>query len=311
MATSGFTIHRSWARPATVGFLGATTRKAWSGFVAAFERRLRDHGWIDGSNIAIDYRWAKGHGGNYTKIAQGFARSGVNVIVTAGTAPVVAAKKATSSIPIVFAAAGDPVGTKLVSSLARPGGNVTGQSNGQTALAAKRLDLLRQAVPKLKRLAILGNRGVHNVRLEMDKLQKRARKHKLDVTICDIRKASQFAPAIKKLKGKADALYVCTDPLVTHNAITINTLAASAGLPTMHAFRDYIQAGGLMSYGPDFRDLFARAADQVDKILHGGKPADLPVKQQKKCELVINLNTAHALGLKIPKGLRRRAETIR
>ena len=311
MKSRAFTMHHGWARPATIGFLGATTHTVWSAFVAAFERRLRELGWINGNNIVIDYRWAEGRHDRYTKIAQDFVREKVDVIVTSGTAPTIAAKNATTTIPIVFAAAGDPVGTNLVASLARPGRNVTGLSNGQTDLASARLDLLRAVVPDLKRLAILGNRGSHNVRLEIDQVQKRARKLKIETVICDTRKAAQIAPAIKRLKGNTDALYVCTDPLITHHRITINTLAASARLPTMHAFRDYVEAGGLLSYGPDFQELFSQAADLVDKILHGTEPGRIPVKIQKKCELIINQDTAHALGLTIPKGVRRRATMIR
>ena len=311
MKSRAFTMHHSWARPVTIGFLGATTHTVWSAFVAAFEHRLRELGWINGSNIVIDYRWAEGRQDRYAKIAGDFVREKVDVIVTSGTAPTIAARKATAAIPIVFAAAGDPVGTKLVASLAHPGGNVTGLSNGQTDLARARLDLLRAVVPGLKRLAIVGNRGSHNVRLEIDQIQNRARRLKIATVICDTRKAAQIAPAIKRLKGKADALYVCTDPLITHHRMSINTLAASARLPTMHAFRDYVEAGGLISYGPDFKELFSRAADLVDKILHGTDPSNIPVQVQKKCELVINQDTAHALGLTIPKGVRRRATMIR
>ena len=311
MLTRTFTMSNNWARPAKIGFLGATTHTVWSAFVAAFEHRLRELGWVNGSNIVIDYRWAQGRQDRYAKIAEDFVREKVDVIVTSGTAPAIAAKNATSSIPIVFAAAGDPVGTKLVASLAHPGRNVTGLSNGQTELAGARLDMLRTLVPDLQRLAILGNRASHNVRLEMDKVQKRARRLKIETVICDTRKAAQIAPAIKRLKGKADALYVSTDPLITHHRASINTMAASAKLPTMHAFREYAETGGLTSYGPDFRELFLRAAELVDKILHGAKPADIPVKLQKKCELVVNLTTAQALGLTIPKRIRRRAEAVR
>jgi putative tryptophan/tyrosine transport system substrate-binding protein len=311
MPSRAFTMHRSWAKQPTIGFLGATTHTIWSAFVAAFEHRLRELGWINGSNILIDYRWAEGRQERYVRIAEDFVRDKVDVIVTSGTAPTVAAKNATTTIPIVFAAAGDPVGTKLVASLARPGRNVTGLSNGQTDLARARIDLLRTVVPDLKRLAILGNRGSHNVRLEMDQVQKRARRLKIETIICDTRKAAQIAPAIRRLKGNADALYVCTDPLITHHRISINSVAADARLPAIHAFRDYVEAGGLISYGPDFRELFSDAADLVDKILHGTKPADIPVKLKKKCELVVNLTTAHALGLTIPKRIRGRAETIR
>jgi putative ABC transport system substrate-binding protein len=311
MASQKYKKHPVWARPAVIGFLGATTPTVWSAFVAAFEQRLRELGWINGHNIEIEYRWAEGRPDRYAKIAKDFARRGVDLIVTAGTPAVLAAKKATKAIPIVFAAAGDPVRTKLVASLKRPGGNVTGLSNGQTDLAGKRLDKLHAAIPALKRLAIIGNGASKNVQLEIDGVQRRAKQLGIQTVIRDVRRATKIAPAIKGLKGKADALYICTDPLVTHHGIHINTLAASAGLPTMHAFRDYVETGGLLSYGPDFRALFARAADLTDKVLRGTKPADIPVKQEKKCEFVVNLNTAKALGLHIPRRVRGSAEAVR
>ncbi len=310
MAARGYTKHQRWESPATIGFLGATKHSAWSEFIPPFEQRLRDLGWIDGHNLHIDYRWADGRADQYGKIAKDFVARGVDAIVTASTPAAAAAKAATKSIPIVVASAGDPVGTGLVHSLAHPGGNLTGLSNGQTDLAGKRLDVLRAVVPNLQTLAIIGNRASHNVRLEMDALQKSARKLKIDTIIRDIRRAPQIAPAIKQLKDKADALYVCTDPFVVHHAVSINTLATSAGLPTLHAFRDHVERGGLISYGPDFRAMFRSAADLVDKVLRGVKPADIAVKLEKKRETVINLNTAKALGLTIPKRVRRGADTI-
>jgi putative ABC transport system substrate-binding protein len=310
MTGLAFVKRARWERPATIGFLGATKQSAWSEFIAPFEQELRNQGWISGHNLEIDYRWSDGQPEHFGKIAKDFVDRGVDVIVTAGTSAVAAAKKATKTIPIVFAAAGDPAGTGLVHSLAKPGGNVTGLSNGQTALAGKRLQLLHQAVPGLKTLGIIGNLGSANVRLEMAALEKQARKRKIATMTRDIRREPHIAAAIKELKGKVDALYVCTDPFVTHHQIGINTFAAGAGLPTMQAFRHHIEAGGLISYGPDFRDLFRSAADIVDKILRGAKPADIPVKQAKKCELVINMHTAKALGLNMSKGLRRRAEAI-
>jgi putative ABC transport system substrate-binding protein len=306
-----FVKRERWERPATIGFLGATKQSAWSEFIAPFEHELRRQGWISGHNLEIDYRWSDGQPEHYEKIAKDFVNRGVDVIVTAGTSAVAAAKKATKTIPIVFAAAGDPARTGLVHSLAKPGGNVTGLSNGQTALAGKRLQLLHQAVPGMKKLGVIGNGGSANVRLEMAALEKAARKLKVEIVKRDIRREPHIASAIKGMKGKVDALYVCTDPFVTHHQIGINTLAAGAGLPTMQAFRHHIEAGGLISYGPDFRDLFRGAADIVDKILRGAKPADIPVKQAKKCELVVNMHTAKALGLNMAKGLRHRAEAIR
>jgi putative ABC transport system substrate-binding protein len=310
MASRAFTMHRSWARQATIGFLGATTPSVWSAFVAAFEHRLRHLGWIDGDNIAINYQWAEGKPKRYASIAKDFVRDEVDIIVTSGTAPVLAAKKADKKTPIVFAAAGDPRNTGLAAKGKRPNRIIAGLSNGQTGLAVKRLDKLRKVVPGLKRLAILGNPDSSNIPLEMKKLKTRARKLKIKTVICNVRSASQIAPAIKRLRGKVDALFVCTDPFVTTHHVTINIAAASAGLPTMHAFRDYVEAGGLMSYGPDFRSMFGNAADLVDQILRGTEPANIAIEQQNKCELIINQSTAKALGLTIPKGVRKGATVI-
>ena len=285
------------AKLPTIGFLGASTPSAESQWAAAFVQRLRELGWIEGRTVAIEYRWAEGRSERFAEIAAEFVRLKVDVIVTAGTAAVLAAKQATSVIPIVFAAAGDPVGTGLVASLARPGGNVTGLSIQATDLAGKRLELLREVVPGLRRLAIMANVGYPAAVLEMGEVQAAARTLGLEVATLEIRRAEDIAPAFEALKGRADALYVCADPLVTTNRIRINTLALGARLPTMHGVREYVEAGGLMSYGPNFPDLFRRAADYVDKILRGAKPADIPVEQPTKFDLVINLTTAKALGL--------------
>jgi ABC-type uncharacterized transport system substrate-binding protein len=287
----------------TIGFLGATTPTVWSAFVAAFLERLRDRGWIDGRNVAIEYRWAEGRESRYDDFAAEFVRLNVDVIVTAGTGAVVAVKKATSTIPIVFAAAGDPVGTGLVHSLSRPGGNVTGLSNQQTDLAGHRLELLRTVAPTIRRVAVLGNINTQNVLLEMDEVSASAVKLGLETSRLEIKKADDITPGIEALKGKVDALYVCTDPLITTHRTDINTMAVSQKLPTVFAFREYVTSGGLLSYGPNFPDLFRRAGDFVDKILRGAKPADIPVEQPVTFDLIINMTTAKALGLKIPESI--------
>ena len=225
----------------------------------------------------------------------------VDVIVTAGTAATMSVKKATSTIPIVFASAGDPVGTGLVASLARPGGNVTGLSNMQTDLGGLRLELLREVVPALNRVAVLGNADSPLIRLEMERVQAAAVRLGLDAFRLEVMKAEDIIPSIEAAKGAADALYVCSDPFLTTQRVRINTLAASARLPTMHAFREHVLAGGLMSYGPNFPALFRRSGDYVDKILRGSKPADIPVEQPLKFDLVFNNTTAKALGLTIPE----------
>jgi putative tryptophan/tyrosine transport system substrate-binding protein len=294
----------------TIGFLGQSTRSAGSEWVAAFVQRLREHGWIEGRTITIEYRWAEGREERFAQGAADLVRLKVDVIVTSGTQSVMACQQATSVIPIVFATAGDPVNNGLVASLARPGGNVTGLATLAADLAGKRLELLREVVPSLRRLAIMGNVGNPFILLELREVQAVAGTLGLEVLPFEIRGAQDIAPAFEALKGRVDALYVCTDALATTNRIRINTLALGARLPTMHGTRDYVEAGGLMSYGPNFPDLFRRAADYVDKILHGVKAGDIPVEQPTKFDLVVNLTTAKALGLDLQPTLLTRADEV-
>jgi putative ABC transport system substrate-binding protein len=287
----------------TIGFLGSSTPSAMSQWVAAFVQRLRELGWIEGRTVAIEYRWAEGHNSRAVEIAAEFVRLKVDVIVTYATSPVLAAKQATSVIPIVFAAATDAVGAGLVANLARPGGNVTGLSLQQTDVAGKRLELLREMVPGLRRLAIMANVGSPGAVLEMGEVQAAARALGLENTAVEIRRADDITPGFDALKDLADALYICTDPLVITNRARIHTLAMGARLPTIYNSREYVETGGLMSYGPNWPDRWRRAADIVDKILRGAKPADIPVEQPTKFDLVINLTTAKVLGLAVPPSL--------
>jgi len=272
-------------------------------------QRLRELGWIEGRNLAIEYRWADGRTGRFTEIAAEFVRLKVDVIVTGGLSAV-AVKQATSVIPIVFAVAADPVGIGLVASLVRPGGNVTGLSTQAPDLVGKRLELLREAVPELRRLAILANIGYPASVIEMSAVQAAAPTLGLEVVALEIQRAEDIAPAFEALKDRADALYVITDALVSTNRIRINTFTLAARLPTMHGVREYIEAGGLMSYGPNYPDLFRRAGDFVHKILHGAKPGDIPVEQPTKFDLVINVATAKALGLTVSPMLLARADEV-
>ena len=295
----------------TIGFLGSGTPAAHGHWVAAFAQRLRELGWIEGRNLTIEYRWAEGSSDRAAELAAEFVRLKVDVIVTYANPMVVATKQATSVIPIVFAAAADPLGTGLVAGLARPGGNVTGLSVQNTDLAGKHLELLRDLIPGLRRLAIMANVGNSASVLEMREVQAAARTIGLEVTILEIRRAEDIAPAFEELKARADALYVCVDTILFSHRIRVNTLALSARLPTMLSVsREYVEAGGLMSYGPNFVDLFRRAGDYVDKILHGAKPGNIPVEQPTKFDLVINLTTAKALGLTIPPTLLARADEV-
>src|SRR5262245_30479170 len=283
-----------------VGFLGDSTPLAESERAAAFARRLHDLGWIEGRTIAIEYRWADGRSDRLAEIAAEFARLKVDIIVTGGTPAVMAAKQAAPVVPIVFAAVGDPVGVGFVASLARPGGNITGLSIQAPDLAGKRLALLREVVPGLRRLAIMVNVDLPAAALEIGEIQAAAGTLGLDVATFEIRRAEDIAPAFEALKGRAEALYVVADALVIIHRVRINTLALTARLPTMHGTREYVEAAGLMSYGPSFTDLFRRAGDLVDKILRGAKPGEIPVEQPTKFDFIINLTTAKALGLEIP-----------
>jgi putative ABC transport system substrate-binding protein len=293
----------------TIGFLGASTQANWTHWTAAFVQRLRELGWIDGRNVAIEYRWAEGRSERFAEFAAEFVQRKVDVIVTVGT-PAIALKQVTSTIPIVFALAADPVGTGMVASLARPGGNLTGLSIQSPDVAGKRIELLREVLPHLRRLAIIGNVGGSGYRLEMAAAQAAAAKLALEADVLAIRRMEDIAPAFATLKSDVQALYVCPDPLVNANHARINTLALGARLLTIHPFRDYLGAGGFMSYGANNADLFRRAGDYVDKILRGAKPADLPVEQPTKFELVINLITAQALSLKVPPTLLARADEV-
>ena len=294
----------------TIGFLGSSTPSAMGQWVAAFVQRLRDLGWIEGRTVAIEYRWAEGRSSRAAEIAAEFVRLNVDVIVTYASVAVLAAKQATSVIPIVFAAATDAVGAGLVASLARPGGNVTGLSMQQTDAAGKRLELLREIAPGLRHLAILANVSSPGSVLEMREVQAAARTLGLEVTMLEIRRAEDIVPSFDTLHDRAEALYVCTDPLVITNRARIHTLTLGARLPTIYNSREYVETGGLMSYGPNWLDRWKRTAEIVDKILRGTKPADIPVVQPTKFDLVINLTTAKVLGLAVPPSLLALADEV-
>jgi putative ABC transport system substrate-binding protein len=295
----------------TIGYSGGGTPLTESQRVAAFVQRLRELGWTEGRNVAIEYRWSEGRNDRVAEIAVELVRIKVDVIVTTGTPAALAAKQATSVIPVVITGVADPVGSGLVASLARPGGNITGLSIQQADLAGKRLELLREVIPALRRLAILANVGNPNAVPEMGEVRAAARTLGLEVAVFEIRRTEDIAPAFEALiKDRSEALYVVGDSLLTTNRIRLNTLALGARLPTSYANRESVEVGGLMSYGPNFPDLFRRAAEYADKILRGAKPADLPVEQPNKFDLVINLVAAKALGLTVPPTLLARADEV-
>jgi putative tryptophan/tyrosine transport system substrate-binding protein len=299
------------AKLPTIGFLGPLSQSAQSNWTNAFVQRMRELGWIENETFAIEYRWAEGRTDRFGEIAAELVGLKVNAIVTAGTLATIAAKQATAEIPIVFGAVTDAVGSGIVGSLSRPGGNVTGLTMRQNDTAGKRIEILREIIPTLRRVAVMVNIGNPGAKLEIEEVKKAARAFGLDeVATAGIRQAQDIAPAIEALKGQTDALVAVIDPLVASNRIQINMLALNAQLPTMHGGREYVQDGGLVSYGPDISDMFRRAGDFVDKILHGVKPGDMPVQQPLKFELVINLRTAKGLKLTVTPSILLRADEV-
>jgi putative ABC transport system substrate-binding protein len=303
-------VARAQRKLPSIGFVGAGTPSTYTPWVAAFVQRLRELGWIEDQTVAIEIRWAEGRGARYDEIAAEFVERKVDAILTIGTPATLAAKQATSVVPVVFVAVNDPVALGVVASLARPGGNVTGLSNQQHDVAGKRLEFLREVVPGLRRLAILMNPANTGGVLEMKDVQILADTIGLETVTLQIRQAEEIGPALESLNNRADALYFASDPLFSSNRIRINTVVLGLRLPTIYAFREYIEAGGLMSYGANFPALFRRSAEFLDKTLHGAKPADIPVEQPTKFDLVINLTTAKALGLTVPPTLLARADEV-
>ena len=298
------------AKRPTIGFMGASTLAAQGHMVAALVQRLRELGWIEGRTIEIQYRWAEGREERYGEIAAEFVRNGVDVIFTHGTQGSMAAKQATSVIPILAAVVGDPVGTGLVASLAQPGGNLTGLSVLSADMAAKRLELLREAVPGMRRVAILVDVGNPVNVAEAHQVQAAAKELGVVPLSIEIRRAADIVPAFDALKDRADALHVVANPLILSNIVRINILAVGTRLPTSYISREYVEPGGLLSYGPSYPGIYRRAGDLLDKILRGSKPATIPVEQPTKFDLIINLTTAKALGITIPPMLLGRADEV-
>jgi putative tryptophan/tyrosine transport system substrate-binding protein len=297
-------------KQATIGLLGSGTAAAQRHLTAAFLQRLGELGWIEGRNVVIEYRWAEGRTDRLPGLADELVRLRVDVILTHNTPPTLAAKRATSVIPVVFATAGDAVSTGIVASLARPGGNVTGLSSLQPQTAGKRIEVLRELIPGLRRLAILTDVNNPFADRDVGEVRGAARTIAVEVDTFEIRRDEDIARAFEAFQDRVQALYLPSVPLLFANSSRINTLALAARLPTMHGVRELVEAGGLISYGPHWPDMWRRAADFVDKILRGARPAELPVEQPVKFELVVNMKTAKAIGLTVPDKLLALADEV-
>jgi putative ABC transport system substrate-binding protein len=278
----------------------------------AFRQRLHDLGYVEGKNIVVEYRFAEGKFDRLPAFAQELVRLEVDVLVSIVTQASLAAKHATSTIPIVIVAVSDPLGTGLIASLARPGGNVTGTSAMSADVVGKSLEMLKEAVPALSRVAVVWNPDNAIFQAQMlRETQLAAGRVGIELRTFAVRGPNEFEPAIAgATSAQAGALLVLTDPAYLPHAARIAELANKSRLPAMYGNREYAVAGGLMAYGTNFAALFRRAADYVDKILKGAKPADLPVEQPTMFEFVINLSTAKALGLDIPSTLLARADEV-
>ena len=292
-----------------IGFL--SLQSPMTSTTEAFQQGLREMGYVEGRNLIIEYRWADRKAERLPELAADLVRLKVDVIVTVAAPTVEAARRATSTIPIVMAAAADPVGSGLVASLAHPGANVTGLSALSTELAGKRLQLARELVPKATRVAVLAHRSTSATRLFLEEMRTAAQQIGVQLVVQEVNEAGDLSGAFAAMqRERAQALIVQVTPFSADNARRIVELAAQHRLPAMYDVRSFVEAGGLISYGPSLLEMFRRAAFYVDKILKGAKPADLPVEQPTKFELVINLKTAKALGLTIPPSLLGRADEV-
>jgi putative ABC transport system substrate-binding protein len=278
-------------------------------FVEGFRQGLRELGYVEGQNIIVEYRIADKGESQLADLGSELLGLKVNVILASATPAALAAKDLTRTVPIVFAAVLDPIDSGLVNGLSRPGGNVTGTSFMSIDLATKRVELLKEIVPQLSRLAVLGNLAHPSYASQIRAIESGARSLGVQVESIGVRSANDFGTAFRTAQ-KAQVLIQLDDVLFTSHRSSLTELAVANRLPAVYGFREHVEAGGLMSYGPNFRELYRRAAVFVDKILKGAKPADLPVEQPTKFELMINLKTAKALGITIPDAVLLRADEV-
>ncbi len=294
-----------------IGYVGNSSPSLEPRLLGAFRDGLRNLGYVEGQNIRIEYRWAEGRYERFPDFMAELVRLRVEVIVVAGTPATLAARRATNAIPIVMAVIGDALETGVVPSLARPGGNVTGLSTVVPELEGKRLELLKQALPKLSRLAILANPANPFVAVAWRQTQRAAETLHIKLQRVDVRQPEEFGNAFSVIANeRPDALTVMADRFILTHRAQIIAFGTKSRLPGMFPYWEFVEEGGLMAYGPSYADMFRRSATYVDKILKGVKPADLPVEQPTKFELIINLKTAKTLGLTIPQTLLLRADQV-
>jgi putative ABC transport system substrate-binding protein len=294
-----------------IGFLGNSTAALEANLVGPFREGLRDLGYVEGRNVLIEYRWAEGKYDRFPALIGELLALKVAVIVTAGTPATLAVKKATTSVPLVMLAVGDPVGTGIVPSLSHPGGNITGLTAISTEMDAKRLELLREVVPSVSYIALLWNAGSPLQVLAEKQVQAAAQGLRMRVLSLGVKTEEEIKSALAVMaRERPDALLVLADRLLLHHRALIMDFATRHRLPGVHAYRELVEAGGLMSFGPSYADMHKRAAYFVDRILKGAKPGDLPVERPLTFELVINLKAAKALGLTIPQSLLLRADQV-
>jgi putative ABC transport system substrate-binding protein len=298
-------------RIVTIGYLGNSSPTLESNLVEAFREGLRQLGYVEGRNLIIKFEWAEGHQERHPALARALVRLTPDVILTAGTPGTLAAKQATQSIPIVTAIAGDAVAAGLVASLAKPGGNVTGLSTLAPELDGKRLELLKEAVPKLSRVAVLRNPANPFTTIAWEAMQPAAEALAVKLQPVEASSPNDLDRALARIKAvHPDGLVLLVDRFLFSYRASIVHFVVKHRLPGMFPYPEFAQEGGLVAYGPDYAEMFRRTATYVDKILKGAKPGDLPIEQPTKFELVINLQTAKALGLTIPQSLLVRAQQV-
>jgi len=310
-ATAWPLVARAQGRIPRVGFMGNSTAALEVNLVASFREGLRELGYEEGRNIAIEYRWADGRYERFAALVAELIAAKVDVIVTAGTPAALAVKKATSTVPLVMVAVGDPVGTGLVPSLARPDGNLTGLSSVAPDLEGKRLELLREIVPSVSRIAVFINSVNPFHATSMRQAQSAGKTLGVKVQQYDIRKSEDLDGAFAAIrKERPDALLILADRVFLHNRERIVDFTEEQRLPNVSAYKEVVEAGGLMSYGPSYEDMHKRAAIYVNKILKGAKPGNLPIEQPTKFTLVVNLKAAKALGISMPPAVLSRADDV-